>query len=68
MTKKLLILAALVMAGCTTNGQFDSGKTALLVGAVVIGSLAASSGNSENNGSNCYWVVGSNGSTQVCDR
>ena len=63
--KKLLPLL-IVLAGCTTNGQFDAGKTWMLVGAVAVGSMIAADDNADNSGSNCHWVVGSNGSTQVC--
>ena len=43
--KKLVSIALLIMvAGCTTNGVYDSGKTWTLIGAVAVGGVAASQG------------------------
>ena len=44
MRKLAMLLAALSMTACTTNGQYDAGKTWLLVGAVVVGGVVASNG------------------------
>ena len=67
MKKLIALMAILALSGCTTNGQFDAPKTWTLVGAVVVGSILASSGgNSSASGENCHWVVGPGGNTQVC--
>ena len=65
--RTLLVLIVLALSGCTTNGQYDSGKTWTLITVVAIGSVVASqSSNSDSTGSNCHWVIGPNGSTQFC--
>lgn len=66
MRKIIVLIAALSLTGCATNGEFDAGKTALLVIGVVAVGVALCSSNSSSDGSNCHWVVGPNGSTQVC--
>jgi len=49
MKKLMVLLVALSLTGCVTNGQFDGKKTALLIGGmVVVGAIAASSGSSSN--------------------
>jgi len=59
----------LALSGCVTNGQFDAGKTAMLVGAIVVGGIVASQSDTVLADDNrCHWVVTSTGSTQVCDR
>ena len=64
-----ILMVLLLLSGCTTNGVYDPGKTWLLVGAVVVGSVAASqSSDGGSTPANCYWAVGPNGSTRVCDR
>ena len=68
MKKTIVLIAALALTACTTNGQIDYGKTALLaVGVVAVGvAISQSDSNSNASGSNCHWVVTANGSTQVC--
>ena len=67
MRKLCVLIAVLALTGCTTNGQIDYGKTALVaVGVLVVGAALASDSNSNASGSNCHWVVTPDGSTQVC--
>lgn len=67
MKKLLTILCALALAGCTTNGQIDYGKTAMVVvGVAVVGAVAANSGGSSDSGPDCYVAVTSTGSDRVC--
>jgi len=61
-----ILIAILAMAGCTTNGVYDSGKTWALVGGIVIGGAVVANADSKSAGSNCYWAVSANGSRQVC--
>lgn len=67
MKKIITLIAALALSGCATNGEFDAGKTALLVvGVAVVGAVAASGDSSGPSSPNCHFVVGPNGSTQIC--
>ena len=68
MRKLITLIAALALTGCATNGEFDGGKTALLIGGLIVAGVALSQSDSGPADSNCYWVVGPNGSTQYCDR
>ena len=74
-----LIIAALAVSGCATNPDgtmTDGSKTAwvvggILVGAGIIAAATSDSGGDDDDGLNCYWVVGTdnNGhqtSRQVC--
>ena len=43
MKKTILTLVALALfSGCATNGQFDAGKTALVVGSIILVGVLAS--------------------------
>ena len=69
MRKLITLITVLALTGCATNGEFDGGKTALLIGGIIVAGIALSQqSDSGTPASNCYWVVGPNGSTQVCDR
>ena len=72
MRKRLSLLAAiLLLSGCTTNGQYDAGKTWTLVGVLAVGAVVASQeGGSSDSGQNCYIYLGpgeTSGGTRVCD-
>jgi hypothetical protein len=63
----LVLVLVVVLSGCTTNGQYDSGKTWTLITVVAIGAVVAlQDSNSDPTGMNCHWIVGPNGSTQFC--
>ena len=67
MKKLFSILLLVALAGCTTNGVYDSGKTWTLIGAVAVGGYAASQGGSDKtHGPDCYVIVTPNGSDHVC--
>lgn len=66
--KKLIALMAL-LSGCTTAGVYDSEKTWIFIGGVVVvGAIAAASADSgaePHRHGTCGWVVGPNGSTPI---
>lgn len=68
MKRTLIALAlAVVLAGCTTNGVYDSTKTWTLVGVgaglAIAASSSGSSGGDDQSGPDCYW----NGGVRICD-
>ena len=65
MKRMAIIITALCLSACTTNGEIDYGKTATLIGVVALGAALAAQ-NSDSSGSNCSWAVTSSGSTQYC--
>lgn len=65
----IALVLVLVLAGCTTNGVYDSGKTWTLIGAVVVGAVVVSSQSDSTpheHELDCFYVISGSGSSQVC--
>lgn len=63
--KKLIILAVILLSGCTTNGVYDPVKTWTLVGIVAVGGIAASDSSDTTDNRHCGFVVTGSGSTPI---